>query len=435
MAREVLRETYSLCPVCMKRIAAENVTYDGVSVRMEKTCPEHGDFSTVIWRGKESYLDWIYGMEPLAGEPEHCPDSCGICEKHRQGTCCVLLEVTDRCDMSCPYCFADGKGSEPSFEEVCREIDAILTRGRVLIQFSGGEPTMRDDLPEIVAYAKSKGASYVQLNSNGLRLSYDEEYVKRLHTAGLSFVFMQFDGVTDEVFRTIRGRPLLREKLAAIDMCSKYEIGVTLVPVIVPGLNDGQIGDIIRLGVSLSPAVRGVHFQPVSYFGRYPAPPEDDMRYTLDDLLSDICEQSGGLIERSSITPSHCDHAMCGLHGAFIAYEGRLVPLKKDQGGESCCCVTAEQNRNFVGKRWQRPLETACCNADIETLDGFLKLSREHAFTVTAMAFQDAYNVDLERLLKCSMHVRSDGRFMPFCAKYITDTRGVRLFDGAHCDE
>ena len=91
-----------------------------------------------------------------------------------------------------------------------KTLDRDLTDpGKTLLQLSGGEPTVRDDLPEIVAYAKQAGCKYVQLNSNGLRLAEDEAFVKRLADAGLSFVFMQFDGVDDAVYEKLRRRPML----------------------------------------------------------------------------------------------------------------------------------------------------------------------------------------------------------------------------------
>ena len=347
---------------------------------------------------------------------------------------------------------------------------------------------MRDDLPEIVAYAKQVGCKYVQLNSNGLRLAEDEAFVKRLADAGLSFVFMQFDGVDDAVYEKLRRRPMLEVKKRAIEQCGRYGIGVTLVPVIVPGVNTEQIGDIIRFAIQRSPYVRGVHFQPVSYFGRIPELPADDDRYTLDELLEAVVSQSGGLIKEEQIAPSCCDHPMCGFHGDFIVMPGdKLMPLTNYSGktetepeGEGCCCGPdpAEKNREFVGRRWERrdleetcccgekqpeseacccgesqpEKESCCCDAnadayllekaqpepgncccggtqpepesccceeesvDITNMEDFLKRAKSHGFTITSMAFQDAGNLDIERLRQCSLHVYKDGEKIPFCA-------------------
>ena len=537
---EEMRHTYSVCPVCLKRIPAKREERDG-QIYLVKTCPDHGTFSSVIWRNKRKFADWR-GERPAVGENENlnCPTGCGLCAEHRRATCCTLLEITTRCNMNCTFCFAEPDGAQdPSLDMVKRWIDDLTDPGKTLLQLSGGEPTVRDDLPEIVAYAKQAGCKYVQLNSNGLRLAEDEAFVKRLADAGLSFVFMQFDGVDDAVYEKLRRRPMLEVKKRAIEQCGRYGIGVTLVPVIVPGVNTEQIGDIIRFAIQRSPYVRGVHFQPVSYFGRIPELPADDDRYTLDELLEAVVSQSGGLIKEEQIAPSCCDHPMCGFHGDFIVMPGdKLMPLTNYSGkteaepeGEGCCCGPdpAEKNREFVGRRWERrdleetcccsgqkeepacccgekepeseacccgesqpEKESCCCDAnadayllekaepeaescccggaepeaescccgetqpeaescccggaqpeaescccggtqpeaesccceeepiDITSMEGFLKRAKSHGFTITSMAFQDAGNLDIERLRQCSLHVYKDGKKIPFCAYYLS---------------
>ena len=418
---ETVRKTRSVCPKCLKNIPARLVR-EGEKTYMEKTCREHGDFRTVIWRGMTDFDEWrASARELLPGEGESCPGSCGICPEHGQGSCCVLLEVTRRCSLRCRFCFAGADEPEPAMAELKHAVNVIFENGRPLIQLSGGEPTMRDDLPELIRYIKSCGGRYVQLNSNGLRLAGDEKYVRELADAGLSFVFMQFDGVTDGVYEQLRGRALLDEKLRAIEMCAKYRIGVTLVPTVVRGVNDGQIGDIIRFAVKRSPAVRGVHFQPVSYFGRYPHSPENDERYTLDELVSAIVEQTD--ISEKNLAPSRCDHPACGLHASFVVdCDGTLYPTTQRKAAP-CESSTAEQNRDYIGRRWTRaPEESECCcgSGSLEDMDFFLSRARSYCFTVTAMAFQDAWNLDIERLRRCSLHVYDGGALKPFCARYLT---------------
>ena len=489
---EEMKRTYSVCPVCLKRIpAVREQREDGIY--LIKSCPEHGDFSTVIWRNKTDFGTWR-GIRPFVGESENlnCPTGCGLCADHLRATCCTLLEITKRCNMNCTFCFAEPNGAkDPSAGTVKAWIDDLVVPGKTLLQLSGGEPTVRDDLPEIIAYAKQAGCKYVQLNSNGLRLAEDEAFVKKLSEAGLSFVFMQFDGVTDEVYEKLRRRPMLEVKKKAIENCGRYGIGVTLVPVIVPGVNTDQIGDMIRFAVERSPKVRGVHFQPVSYFGRIPELPKDEDRFTLDELMAAVVEQTGGLVQMENIAPSCCDHPMCGFHGDFIVMPGRkLYALTHYKGTEpaavsGCCCGTeaedkvtpAEKNREFVGRRWERraeepeavsgcccgeagaepnccceetePERNCCCGAaepesgcccgeaeleepcccgeaepeeevDMTDMESFLRRARSHGFTITSMTFQDAGNLDIERLRQCSLHVYKDGKIIPFCAYYLS---------------
>lgn len=447
------RKTYSVCPECLERIPAKLVLRDG-NWYMEKTCLRHGEFKTVVWRGSSPELtqwgDYSPPKEEEAGIPD-CPKNCGLCKGHLQSTCCVLVEVTKRCNLRCPVCFAesgeDHAGPDKTVDRLARDFRDLVEKGCKFIQLSGGEPTVRDDLPEIVSAAKKAGATSVQLNSNGLRLGSDPGFTKRLAEAGLDFVFMQFDGVDDEPYIVLRGRPLLAEKLEAIRVCGENKIGVTLVPTVAPGVNDSQIGAIIKFGIEHSPAVRGVHFQPISYFGRYPEPPKDENRITLPEIISSIEHQTEGLIKQADLVPSSCDHPRCGFHGDFMVTSGRLVSLAPKNTGSECCCsdrnakpdrnAEALRNRNFVARRWKRNLamekEASAISAkapgnpgseEVMDLDAFLARVATGGFTVTGMAFQDAYNLDIERLRRCSLHVYDEGRIIPFCAKYLTGIYG-----------
>jgi uncharacterized radical SAM superfamily Fe-S cluster-containing enzyme len=413
----------------MKRIPARHVKeYD--SVYLEKNCGEHGRFRSVIWRGEKLFPmeAWRESLPPLPKDAAlPCIDACGLCGKHIQETCCVLVEVTNRCNLRCGYCFAgDSIDEEPPLERVKSWLSDIAASGRSFVQFTGGEPTLRDDLPEIVSHARRCGFRYMQLNTNGLRLAEDAGYVRALAGAGLSFVFLQFDGTNNKIYRALRGFSLYEIKRRAIESCSKHNLGVSLVCTLVPGVNDGNIGELISLAASLSPAVRGVHFQPVSYFGRHPENPGDEARITLPEVMHKIQQQTKGKITADCFSPSHCDHPMCGFHGDFVAMPDGLRPLsgRKEHAGSGCCPAdvsAAEKSRRFVGRRWKRP-ET-CCGGDppdIESMDGFISRVGSHGFTITAMAFQDCWNIDLERLRQCSVHVYAGGKIIPLCARYLT---------------
>jgi hypothetical protein len=336
----------------------------------------------------------------------------------------VLLEVTGRCDLACPVCFRDaGTGNDPTLPEVRAWIQDLAEPGRTLLQLSGGEPTLREDLPEIVRAARDAGCAHVQLNTNGLRLGREPGYAQALAEAGLSFVFLQFDGVREETHRTLRGRDLLEAKGRAIEACDAARLGVTLVPTLVPGVNSGELGGLLDYALARSPAVRGLHFQPVSSFGRYPWPGPEAPRLTLDELVSELEAQSGGRIRPEHLLPSRCDHPLCGFHGDFLVAPDRsLVPLSRKAAKSSCCdAALPERNRRFVARRWKRPAEpTPCCGTDLKDLDTFLDRVRTHGFTVTAMAFQDALTLDLARLRQCSLHVYDRGRRVPFCAHYLS---------------
>ncbi|MFK4765491.1 radical SAM (seleno)protein TrsS [Desulfobaculum sp. SPO524] len=437
--------TASVCPVCLRRIPARNVTQGG-ETRLVKTCPEHGEFSTPVWRGEPAFSAWSRPKTPscppvtATDAAKGCPFDCGLCPDHNQHTCTTLVEVTWRCDLGCEFCFASAGGPvrpDPSLAE----LDTLLARVHSAaptcnLQLSGGEPAVRDDLPEIAALAKRRGFGFVQINTNGLRVARHPEFAHRLANGGVDSAFLQFDGTRDEIFRTIRGRALVETKLRAIENLVGAGIGVVLVPTVVPGVNDDNLGEILHLAASLSPGVRGVHFQPVSYFGRYPQHPADSMRITLPEIMAGLEAQTSGAVKANDFLPPGCEHARCSFHGNYLVMEdGSLKRLSA--GRESCCCTPqpaaegAENSRAFVKRQWAAPQATAAGQPDApqDDLDAFILRAKTHILAVSGMAFQDAWTLDLERLRGCCIHVAApDGRLVPFCAYNLTADDGATLY-------
>jgi len=452
--------TESLCPVCLNRIRAERVAR-GEEVQLVKTCPDHGEFRTVTWNGYPSLREWQRPKTPELLRPAHqetlrgCPFDCGLCREHRQRSCTVLLEVTRRCNLHCAVCFAGshpGDAVDPSLGKIRDWYQMALGMAPGSnIQLSGGEPTLRDDLPEIVAAGRETGFGFIQLNTNGIRLANDTEYVKALSEAGLASVFLQFDGTDDAVHLKLRGRALTDVKRRAVDACARHGVGIVLVPTLVPGVNTHQMGALLRLAIGLSPAVRGVHFQPVSYFGRYPQPINDISRITLPELMAAIEHQSAGMFKATDFRPPGCENAWCSFHADYLTLPGGKVRVLQPPGPLSGCRkpIPAEEGAlstmAHVSRQWAGPSRRtaspdpptagdAGCISDspsggLMQLDDFLNRARSHTFTVSAMAFQDAWTMDLERLRDCCIHVLDPRRgLVPFCAYNVTAVDGRALY-------
>ncbi|MBZ0317676.1 MAG: radical SAM protein [Anaerolineae bacterium] len=445
----VLSTTESVCPICLARLPAERVML-GDDVYLLKTCPEHGPFQTILWRGQQpAYIEWAkpkipaYPAHPTTQNNLGCPFDCGLCPDHRQQTCTALLEVTQRCDLRCPFCFADA-GINPPPDPDLATIEGWYRRlleaggNSANIQLSGGEPTLRDDLPDIVALGKSLGFQFIQVNTNGLRLGRDADYVKRLKQAGLSSVFMQFDGTHDDVLMTIRGVKQLDRKRVAIECCAENDLVVILVPTLVLNVNTGDIGDIIEFALDYFPTVRGVHFQPVSYFGRYPQIPSDADRITIPEVIRLIETQTGGKMKMSHFTTSGCENALCSLHGNFVVMPDGELRSWSQQNASGCCTpqpaeIGATKTRQFVAQFWSSNANLIALDSIRESKlgdwDVFLARTKTHTFCVSGMAFQDAWNLDLERLRECCIHtVSPDGRLIPFCAYNLTDQMGRSIY-------
>lgn len=451
----LLGETESVCPECLKRIPATQVAR-GDLIYLKKECPEHGQYQVRVWEGVSDYKAWSNQQKPAAPAQcgtevnQGCPFDCGLCPDHRQQTCCVLLEVTNQCNLTCPVCFAAAAESakeEPTLSVIEGWYRMLMKHGGPYnIQLSGGEPTVRDDLPAIITLGKKVGLEFFQINTNGIRLARDEEYVRKLKAAGLNCVFLQFDGVSDEVYLALRGQALLDSKKKAIEVCGAYDLGVVLVPTLVPGVNDRQIGAILDLAIENMPVVRGVHFQPISYFGRYPQEPRNEDRITLSQVLREIEEQTEGRMKTSHFRPPGGEHAHCSFHANFLRLPDKsMKPLAQESG--SCCCEAkdncngARRARQFVARQWSTSKKELVKDTkeeqqqpsfgNVGSLDAFLEQLNSYTLAISGMAFQDAWTLDLERLKQCFIHVvADDNRLIPFCAYNLTSKEGNPLYRG-----
>lgn len=449
----LLGTTESVCPVCLRRIPAQRLA-EADNVYLHKSCPDHGSFRTILWRGLDSWHAWGRSVPPRPPAPPLCPTpasrgcpfDCGLCPDHRQHTCCVVLEVTARCNLTCLVCFADAapsRAQDPTLDQIAARCHALLaSAGPVNIQLSGGEPTIRNDLPKIIEIIRAMGFPFVQLNTNGIRLAKDPAYARTLRDAGLDCVFLQFDGMTPAVYRTIRGRDLLDLKLAALDHCAAAHLGVVFVPTLVPGVNTSHIGAILRFAIANLPTVRAVHFQPISYFGRYPAPPRDADRITIPEVLRAIEDQTSGTFHASDFHPPAAENAYCSFQGRFrIAASGAVEPASSP--AHASCCGTAPspslvqlgagsaRSRRSVARQWAYPESPSHADPSLASFDRFLAQGAR-TLSVSGMAFQDAWNLDLDRLRDCFLHaIDPQQRLIPLCAFNLTSTTGQTLYRAA----
>lgn len=439
-------ETYSLCPDCL-RVLPAMYTQDGEDVFLCKTCPDHGSFRTVVWRGAPAFAGWMRPKTPVPGHAEArptvhgCPYDCGLCAGHRQHTCCAVVEITQRCDLGCPVCYAASgvpASRDPALDRIAWLLDRLKAQsGDCVVQLSGGEPCVRDDLPAVVTLCKTKGFSFVQINTNGLRLAREPDFARRLAEAGADTVYLQFDSLEEAPHVALRGRPLRELKLQAVAAAAAARLGVVLVATVVPGVNDGHLGELMRFAVANGPAVRGLHLQPVSYFGRMTTIPEDVHRITLPELMRGLEAQTDGLVHAADCIPPGCEHALCSFHASYIRRpDGTLRLVSNPEGccnpaGAAPAAEGALKAKAFTRRQWAFPEEASEGAETAGEMDVFLADAKRRAFSLSAMAFQDAWTMDLERLQGCCIHVLSpDGRLVPFCSYNCTSRHGQTLHRG-----
>ncbi|MDR2387757.1 MAG: radical SAM protein [Deltaproteobacteria bacterium] len=457
MEEKILGVTQSLCPICLKVLEAEIVQV-GDEAFMKRQCPEHGLFREAIWRGQPAFEDWKRPKEPARGLKVHrqtqrgCPFDCGLCPEHGQYPCTILMEITEKCQLGCPVCFASSGGALARDRELGQILeDLIYVRaqaGPVVLQLSGGEPTEHPGLLEIVARA-AKLFPAVQLNTNGLRLAQEAQLARELKERGLGWVFLQFDSLKDRNLRAIRGRPLLKEKLQALDNLEKAQLPTVLVPTLVKGLNDQELGDLVKLAIS-RPWVRGLHFQPMTNSGRNGFEAASS-RLTLPELLGELGRQTDNLVEPSLAFPPGCEHERCSFHlrfrrladGTLIArpgqpsQEGPAKPPKTTQQPSVPAETQASRDRavDIILRSWSAGpgpgsgLALPMASRPPDAFDQFLAQAAREAFSLTAMAFQDVWTVDLARLRGCCVQVFNPPKaFVPLCAMNLTSAQGLPLY-------
>jgi uncharacterized radical SAM superfamily Fe-S cluster-containing enzyme len=466
----LLRKTKSLCPVCLEVIEADIVEEDG-KVMLEKTCPEHGFFKDIYWGDAELYKraqEFIHEgkgiSNPMTRRKKGCPYDCGLCDEHKTSTILANIDLTNRCNMKCPICFADTTSEylyEPSFEEITGMLQNLRNEKPVpckAVQFSGGEPTMRKDLPEIIRKARELGFMQVQIATNGVKLAESVEYCRQLREAGLNTIYLQFDGITPDVYEKTRGFNAWPMKQKVMKNCE--EVGATsvcLVPTLAKGINDHQVGDMIRYAFDHRKVVRAVNFQPISFAGRLDYEDLMNMRFTIPDFIKSVEEQTDGQITTEdfytvpTIVPisymvealtgkpqiEMTCHFACGT-ATYVFKDGdRIVPitqfvdtkelmdymeeLSKERISTVKKPIIAARLLNKLRKVIDKEKKPDYLNIEKMLLDIFLGRKYLDEFSYQAvligcMHFQDAYNFDLERVQRCAIHYAlPDGRIIPFC--------------------
>lgn len=416
-----LRSTESICPVCLSVVDGEILSING-TVYLRKTCSQHGIMEFKIWPNLD-HFQWMESFRTPTADPEkttsalsECPRDCGLCSRHMRKSTLIEIEVTQRCNLRCPVCFmAAGEAPlDPCLANLASVYKSILDQAGpgVGIQLTGGEPTVRSDLPDIVRLGRSMGFSAVEINTNGLAISRKPYLLDELVDAGITGIYLQFDGMIPEVYRHIRGADLLAEKLLAVERCRKARIQAVLAMTVIEGVNDREIGMVLDFALHNRDVVAGIALQPVFRSGRFEADPCRSL--TMGDVIFLLAEQSRGLIDPYDLWPLGCSHPLCSS-GTYLAREGEgLYP------------ITRRISKQEYVDGYDADSPQGSIFADL--------LAERGGFTgdglsIVVMNYMDAWNMDLVRLRECSMTVRTgDGRTIPFCAYHLTDIHGKRLY-------
>jgi len=430
--------TLSLCPQCLRRVDAK-IVFENDNVYMLKNCPDHG-FSKVLIATDIAYYKNIRNYNKPSEVPlkfntrTHygCPYDCGLCNDHEQHSCLTIIEITDRCNLTCPTCYAMSSphyGRHRTLEEVQQMLDIIVANEGTpdVVQISGGEPTIHPDFFAILDAAKQKPIRHLMVNTNGIRIAKDKEFAKRLASYMPDFeIYLQFDSFKPEALTALRGKDLSDIRLQALEHLNEYNLSTTLVVTLQKGLNDDEAGKIIEFALKQR-CVRGVTFQPTQVAGRLESFNAATDRITLTDVRQKILEQTD-IFQPNDIIPVPCNPDALAMAYA-LKLDGQVFPMTRyvDPAhllNNSRNTIIYEQDEALhqhmlkifstgisVDRVEENFKELLCCLPQIHAPG----LSYENLFRIIIMRFIDAYDFDVRAIKKSCVHiVNKDGRIIPF---------------------
>jgi len=429
----------TICSRCYRKLEGKIVFQDD-KVLLLKRCPVHGAERVLLADDVDYYrrcrelfikkpeMPLVYNTPVKWG----CPYDCGLCTDHEQHSCLSLVEVTDCCNLRCPVCYANSgpertEHRSPALIE--KMLDAVVrNEGHPdVVQLSGGEPTLHPDFFTIVKLAKARPIRHLMVNSNGLKIAQDQDFVKRLAEIEDFEVYLQFDSFEREALLDLRGGDLRSVRERALERLNKHNISTTLVVTLRKGLNDGEIGKVIDYALT-QPCVRGVTLQPIQDAGRLEKFDPATDRLTLTEVRRKILEQTS-VFQAEDVIPVPCHPDSLAMAYA-LKIDGKAAPLtrfvppgvlingarntivyEEEQGVRDCLFKLFATNHSpESGAESLR--ELLCC---LPKIAAPANLSYQNIFRVLIVQFIDAYAFDVRSVKKTCIHiVHPDGRLIPF---------------------
>lgn len=447
----VFNHTQALCPVCGATVSARIVERQQREVVLEKFCARHGHSRALISSDSAWYRESRRYVKPKqmplrthTGDYRGCPASCGSCPEHQQHACLPVIEITSRCNLSCPIClkrFAeDFELDAAAFETT---VDALVRyEGSVdVINLSGGEPTLHPKLGDFLRLANGKGVVQTTVSTNGLLFLSRPDLRELFRTTG-TIAALQFDGFRPSTYERLRGRDLLGEKREIMRIFEQEGIRYSLVATVAKGINDDEIPAIADLFFS-SQAV-SLMIQPAALTG---AAGSLDAKHklTIPDVVRAL--ESSTYINKGDFNPLPCSHYSCFALAYYFILDGhRFLSLREFLGAEAYLDAIANKTLPGLDRRGFDLIRTRLYDvwslADAGSLGesalqrvrqvlrdaGGMDFDAKRAFTTGIGAMKavfihdlmDRHTFDFGRLIKCcNPYPQRDGRLVPMCAQNV----------------
>jgi len=382
--KKTLKKTLSICPVCSKVIEAGVVEYEGEGVFLEKECKECGT---------NGYSRSLIEKDALL--------YAALSNKEAKASFRNLtLPITHRCNLKCNMCYAFPlNNDDPSREELEGIID---TSNGLWVKITGGEPTVREDLPHFIKYLKNKG-HYFTLVTNGVKLA-DIKYARLLKNAGLNRVALSFLGFSDNEYVSIRGRELLAIKMKALKNLKRLKMEVVLSVSVVRGINEHEIKRIYRFYIKNRKFIRSLRIRTMSRVGRF----MNVEPFCLSELLTLVSEATGfkkeeiveSFFKNKPFAPATCRFEV----DIYNLYNNRML---KEKNGT---------HKFIIFRRLFEYIR----------LFGFVPQKLIKNAKIHLRVWPEISTVDLEEINKCLTGIPDEsGKLVPFCLYNIQQSNAV----------
>jgi 7,8-dihydro-6-hydroxymethylpterin dimethyltransferase len=430
----------TICSVCFHKLEGKIVFQDD-KVFLLKRCPTHGSERVLVADDVDYYrrcrevfikppeMPVVYNTPVKWG----CPYDCGLCTDHEQHSCLSLVELTDSCNLRCPVCYA-GSGPERlehrSLALIERMLDAVVrNEGHPdVVQLSGGEPTLHPDFFKIIELAKARPIRHLMVNTNGVRIAQDDDFVRRLAEAMPDIeIYLQFDSFERGALVELRGADLRNVRERALERLNKHNVSTTLVATLKKGLNDSEIGKMIEFALT-QPCVRGVTLQPIQDAGRLEQFDPATDRLTLTEVRRKILEQTD-VFRSEDVIPVPCHPDSLAMAYA-LKIDGKTIPLTRlvdpdvlinsarntiiyeEESGIRDCLFKLFATNHSPESGASSLRDLLCCLPRIAAPSD---LGYKNIFRVLIVQFLDAHAFDVRSVKKTCIHiVHPDGRLIPF---------------------
>lgn len=462
---EKLEKIISICPECFKegninKIEGEIIEEDG-KVWITKECKKHGLVKDIYFGDVNLYKKWMsYKVDgrPNPNVRTQLFDGPELYDQHLSQSVLTNLLVTNRCNLRCRYCFMNAGKAHYIYEPSLDQIKELELRGRKsgskALQITGGEPMMREDIEEIISHARKIGFKHVQVNTNGIKFAEDIEYCWRVRRPGTNTVYMSFDGVSKET------NPWIEQNKKAIENLRKVKQMLVLVPVL-SGRNIHEIGKVVRYAFDNMDIIRGVNVQPISFCGRLQDISEEERKKERVDyvgMMEALEKEFNGQISREDFYPvpfvfpiskiaevlkkeiqvEFTSHPGCG-GGTYVfkGNDGNPLPITRFVDVEGIMNFINEQaekegafKKARIVSAFLRKINDFVDNGKAPTGFNLKKILKDAALGgsygslrefhyksvfIGSMWFQDAFNLNMDRLKRCVIQYITEEGMVPFC--------------------